>query len=425
MKKTIRTLFLNTNEEKRVRDAYLWTMLSGLLYSGSTFVMFWAVSAACSVAEGGVFTIAMSMGQQLVTIGYFNVRTFQVSDVREEFSFSEYIVFRSITCTLMCLVGACWILAKGYTGEKAAAVVVMILFKLAEAWADVLQGRYQQKERLDVAGKCVFWETAAFLLVFLVTLLLTKSLTAALLAMLAAYVLSVLLLEGNLIGAFGNVRWKLEPARQRKLFLSCFPLFLNSFLMMYINNCAKYAIEASYGDEMLGYFNILFMPAFVINLLGGFLLKPMLTSMSLRYQEGNLQAFRKLLKKQAFFILLLTILCVGGAALLGIPVLEFVYRTDLTGYRGAMCILVTGGAFTALYTMFQYAIIIMRHQYACLIACAVTACAAFFLMPVLVRSKGILGAAGGHFLLMALLSSIYLLMTIYYLKKAAKAQTGN
>lgn len=111
----------------------------------------------------------------------------------------------------------------------------------------------------------------------------------------------------------------------------------------------------------------------------------------------------------------------GGAWLLGIPVLSFIYRTDLSGYRGELCILVLAGAFSALYLMFQYALIIMRHQYASLAGCTVTAAAAWVGIPRLVGRFGITGAAWGYLMLMLLMSLIYLGMTfIYFMKEKRK-----
>ena len=55
--------------------------------------------------EGGVYSIALAIGQQLVTIGYFNVKTYQASDIKEKFTFSDYLVNRFVTTFLMLLIG--------------------------------------------------------------------------------------------------------------------------------------------------------------------------------------------------------------------------------------------------------------------------------------------------------------------------------
>ena len=53
-----------------------------------------AVSNILGARQAGIFAIAMTVGNQLVTIGYYNMRTFQASDVTEKYSFADYCGFR-------------------------------------------------------------------------------------------------------------------------------------------------------------------------------------------------------------------------------------------------------------------------------------------------------------------------------------------
>lgn len=417
MKTIIRKWFLPQRQKNKLQKTYIWSVLSGGLYSTSTFLMFWVITLLCGPYEAGIFTMAMSVGQQLVTIGYFNVRTYQVSDVRQVYSFSDYFMFRVSTCLIMGAGGILWMVLGDFQGEKLAAVAILLVFKTGEAFADVIEGLFQQRDRYDAAARCMFWETALFLGTFAVTLAAGRNLSTALLAMTLVYLISVAVIDGSLVGAFDRIRFGIHPERQKQLFFACLPLFLNSFLVLYINNASKYAIDRLAGAEELACFNIIYMPAFVINMLGGFLLKPMLSSLSLRFQEKEFGGFAGILRRQALYIGGVTVLCVTGAWILGIPVLSFIYKTDLAPYREELCILVLAGAFSALYLMFQYALIIMRHQYASLAGCTVTALAAWLLIPVLVESWSVTGAAFGYLMLMILISGIYFAMTLYYYRK--------
>lgn len=421
MKTMIRKLFLPEKQKNKLRKTYVWSVLSGGLYSTSTFLMFWVTTFFCGAYEAGIFTMAMSVGQQLVTIGYFNVRTFQVSDVRQAYSFADYFLFRILTCLAMAATGMVWMFAGGFQGEKLAATAILLVFKVAEAFADVMEGLYQQRDRYDGAARAVFWETLLFLGTFALTLALSRSLIPALCVMTGVYLISVIVIDGSLVGVYERLRLKMHWEKQRRLFFACLPLFLNSFLVLYINNASKYAVDSLAGSRELAYFNIIYMPAFVINMLGGFLLKPMLSSLSLRFQQRELAGFCGILRKQALYIGAVTALCVGGAWLLGIPVLSFIYQTDLTGYRQELCVLVLAGAFSALYLMFQYALIIMRHQYASLVGCTVTAAAAWICIPRLVGRWGVSGAAWGYLMLMILISLIYFGMMMYYYRKEKRS----
>ena len=163
-----------------LKKTYLWTVLAGLLYAGSSFLMSMAVSNILGARQAGIFAIAMTVGNQLVTIGYYNMRTFQASDVTEKYSFADYCGFRAVTVTVMAAAGIVWIAAGGYEREKAIAVGWMTLFKIFEAVSDLLEGRYQQKGRYDVSCRGVFVKTALYLICFVAVLLLTGNLQVSL-----------------------------------------------------------------------------------------------------------------------------------------------------------------------------------------------------------------------------------------------------
>lgn len=403
-----------------MKKTYFWTVLAGMLYAGSSFVMSLGVSNVLGAAAAGIFAIAMSIGNQLVTIGYYNMRTFQVSDVLEKYSFGDYCASRLITTAAMAVVGVIWIAAGGYRGEKMAAIVLMIGFRMCESVSDLLEGRYQQKNRYDVSCRAVFVKTALYLGGFAVVLLVTRNLLMAIAALGIVYLISVVVIDGTLIGAFGGLKIHFSWMKQRSLMISCLPLFVNSFLTAYVINASKYAVDRYYSNEYLGMFNALYMMAFVVNLFSGFVLKPLITPLSVKYNEGNYHAFSGIIRRQLLIIGAVTLICVAGAYVLGIPVMSWLSGIDLDGHRAALCIIIAGGAFTAVYQLLQYAIVIMRHQFTCLLGCAVTAGLTFVFTPVLVKRYAIMGGAVSYLCSMALMSLAFLVIFIYYLMKESR-----
>ena len=73
-----------------MKQTYIWTVLAGVIYAGSSFIMQMTTSKCISVAQAGILSLALAVGNQLVTIGFYNIRTFQVSDVLEKYKFSDY-----------------------------------------------------------------------------------------------------------------------------------------------------------------------------------------------------------------------------------------------------------------------------------------------------------------------------------------------
>lgn len=412
----IEKLFIGntTNLSKKV---YFWTVLSGTFYSASTYILFLICSWFLGGYWAGVFSIVMSIGQQLVTIGYFNTRTFQVSDVKGQFEFSDYFVSKLITSAIMLAACFIWCFAGGFTKEKTIAVFFMTIFKIGEAIADVCQGLYQQKGRYDISGRCVFWETLGCVLCFALTIIVSRNLILGLFVLAFSYILLVFVFEKKLVDYFADLKIKFVFAKQKSLFIECLPLFVNSFLLVYINNSSKYALDRYESPEKLANFNAIFMVAFVVNLLAGFILKPIISVIANHYANNEWGKIKKIIIRQISFIIVITLICIMGAYLLGIPVLSMVSGLDLSSYRMILCIVIFGGAFNAIYQLFSYVIIIFRKQYACFWGSVIAAVIVTVAVFGLVSQFGVWGATIGYVFSMMLLAGIYFIMTLYFMKK--------
>lgn len=403
--------------EHSMKQTYLWTIIGGLMYAGSSFLMSMVTSNYLGASAAGVLALALSIGSQLVTIGYFNIRAFQVSDVNEKYSFGDYCVLRTITVSVMFLIGIFWVVKDSYTGVKLAAVWLAILFRGEEAVSDLLEGRYQQKGRYDISCRGVFVKTVLYLAGFLLTLFVTKNLLAAMGVMVLVYLLSIWLIDRELIGEFGGISFKSSWSRQWRLLLDGMPLFINAFLNAYIINASKYAIDKYYDSETLGIFNAMYMMAFVVNMFSSFVLKPIVSVLAEKYAKKEISGFLRLIFRQAAIICALTVVCIAGAWILGIPVLTLLFGVDLSGHKASLCLIIISGGFTAFYQLFQYGIIIMRHQYSSFVCCGITAVVTYFVTPLLTRKYGVIGASAGYALSIGFMSVMFFVFFVYHLLK--------
>ena len=405
-----------------MKKMYMWTVMAGLIYAGSSFVMTIATSNLLGAYVAGIYIYAANtMGNQLATVGLFNTRMFQTSDVTEQYSFADYIGLRIFSVGAMLLYGAIWILMRGSSGEELIVIIAFVVFKACEAVSDLFEGRYQQMHRYDVSCRGVFYKTLLNIGVFLVTMIVTKSLLWAAVALMIVYLASIVIIDGSLLPKFGKINFKIDWHKQGKLIAECSPLFVNSFLTMYVLNAAKYPIEEYYGKPYLTKFNSLYMMAFVINMFAAFALKPLITVLSDKYLKGDKKGFVKIMQRQLLVIMVIIALALVGAWFLGTTIITWISGVDVMAYRNELCIVLIGGAFTAIYQLFQYGLIIMRHQLSCLIGSVITAVVTWFITPVLTREYGMMGAAVAFLCSMAFMSLILFILNWYFLKKEVPA----
>ncbi len=351
------------NPEKR---DIIWNMTGSFLYAFASMVLSIAVVQIAGEDAGGIFTFAFTtFGQHMFMMAYFGIRPFQITDTGGKYSFGDYLGLRLLTCGAAVLTGMGYVFLNGYSFEKAAVVFLMVVYKVIDALADAYEAEFQRGGRLYLTGKSNAFRTILSVGVFLASLAYTKDLAAASLWAVGAQAAGFLGFDVLVIRELPNVEWRSAKGKKQELFAETILLFCSAVLDFYIFSASKYAIEGCMADRDMAVFGAIFMPTSIINLVAGFVIRPYLTKMSFTWEMGRTRRFLKIQKRIALIIAALTVLAVGGAWLLGIPVLSLLYpnlRTGLSQCRPALVLIIFGGALNAYMNLFYYSLVIMKKQ---------------------------------------------------------------
>ncbi len=404
----LRCLMINDEPASLERRNMAWNMLGSFLYAFASMILTMVVVQLVGEEQGGIFTFAFTtFGQQMFMVAYFGIRPYQITDVENRHSFGEYLHLRMVTSAAALVVGAGYVLAQGYRRDKALVVLLMVCYKVVDGFADAYEAEFQRGGRLYLTGKSNAFRTVLSVGSFFVSLYVSRNLVLAAAVAVAAQVLGVLLFDVAVIGGLSDVDWSWSRAGCGRLMRSCLLLFLSVFLDFYIFSAAKYAIENHMDDASMAVYGAIFMPTSVINLAAGFVIRPFLTKLSVHWEARDLKAFAGVVWMIFLVILGLTVLAVGGAALLGLEVLGLLYpnlQEALSLCRLPLVLIILGGGFNAWMNLFYYVLVIMKRQrwifagylFICLAAAAVS--------PRAVAKGGLLGGAVSYMLLMALLA---------------------
>jgi O-antigen/teichoic acid export membrane protein len=381
------------NGKDQGRKNVIWNMIGSMVFALASIVLFAAAARAAGEYNGGIFSIAFTTGQLLLTIGYYEVRAFQVTDMAGQYSFSDYFSARLLTSAAMAAAGLIYVWIWRPGPVKGTVILLMCFYKLIDGVADVFEGEFQRQGRLDIAGKSLAFRTAASGGVFVAVVFLTKDIVAASGAALVAAVLAFAAFDLAVIGVFSPLAISKAWKKIFGLLKDCTSLFVAGFLYLYICNAAKYAIDAQMSAEAVTYYTDIYLPASTINLLSGFIFKPLLTTMGASYKKGEWNKFGALVGKLLLGIAGLTAVCCLGAFLLGVPVLSSIFGHELSPYRTALVLLILGGGFNAAVMLLYYALTTMRRQFLILLCYGVSFLFAVGTAPWLVKSHGIFGGA--------------------------------
>ncbi len=413
----------DTNIEKR---NIIWNIIGSFLYAFASMILSIAVIQIVGEEQGGVFTFAFStFGQHMFMVAYFGIRPFQITDMSYKYSFGDYLRLRFLTCGSALLFGLIYVGVQGYTREKALVVFLMVCYKVLDALADTYEAEFQRSGRLYLTGKSNAFRTLLSVTAFLGTLWVTRDLVNASVVAVTAQIVGIVVFDAAVIRVLSNVDWKSKWSRQWSLLRDNTLLFFSVVLDFYIFSAAKYAIEDIMMDKDMAVYGAIFMPTSVINLVAGFVIRPYLTRMSMAWDDGDDNYFLKLIGKQAMVISGLTVLAVGGAWLLGIPVLGFLYsniRYALEECRFPLILIILGGALNAFMNLFYYALVIMKKQRYIFGNYVAVAVLAVLISPVFVRKAGILGGATSYMCLMGALMLGFAGNAVYFFWKERRGK---
>lgn len=389
-------------KEVNTKKIYFWNMMGTLVYSASSMLFLMLVTRLTSPADADNFSIAYSIGQLLATIGMFQVRNYQATDILEKYEFKDYFMFRIITNIFMVISIGVYCYVKRYTGEKLLLVWIICLYKSVETFSDVAQGLFQQKERLDLAGKVIVYRTIISMGLFMLVAAVTGSVLAASTTLLISAIVCILIFDWRWIKNFTVCKilksdWLNKKDRFVQLFLTCLPLFINGFLIMYIYNAPKDAIDqaiaAGYlADGSQRDFNILFMPSSVLNLFMIFL-RPLITGLAISWAGKKYKDFYKsigfIITGMAIFMLIVLF----GGYLLGIPILSIVFGSDLTLYKKELMVLLLAGGLSSFATVFDNIITVIRKQHLLVISYIASTITTLIFTKTFVFDRGLIGAS--------------------------------
>jgi len=409
--------------DSKERSAYFWNMLGSLVYAITSMLLGVAVTKLAGAYAGGIFFFGFStLGQQLYIVSYFGMRPIQVTDISNEYTFGDYLRLRAITSFLAALAGFVYIFLT--TGDLYVFEVYMILslYKILDGFCDIFESEMQRQDRLDMTGKATLFRTLLCVGVFLAALVTTKDLKLSSLALLPSILLAAIIFD-----ILPLLRLKPDKTIKKASYISLINkskwLFLGAFIDLYIFAAAKYAGNYRLGEELNGYFSIIFIPTSIINLMAGFIIRPILTKLSLLYKTGNQKKFISTISKIAAFIFAATVLGMGMAYLLGIPVLKLVLgevATAIEPYKTALVLVIFGGGLYALVNLGYYCLVIFEMTGIIFLIYAVGAVFAYFVSDFMVIKFGMNGAAMAYMITMLLLTVFFLTAVIFGLRKVKK-----
>ena len=394
---------------------FIWNTIGSFISALLNAIILAFCTRINGIEIAGIFAISYASMCILNSIGDFGLRIYQSTDVERKSNFSEYLVARIVAQVLMYVIGIIFVCIKGYTHEKLFILLLLLAFRIIENLSDSYQAEFQLNGRLELGGKSIVYRNVLGLLAFFALDILTKNILIALIGLVIAQLIVFILYDLRLIKQFTKTTLKVNKKQVVKILKDCLPLAISTVISMYVINAVKYAID-DFGDyEMQTYFNIIYMPTFVINLVSVFIIKPFLKPFGDTWTKKEYMKFVKMIGIIIAVLALATLCVEAGCFLLGIPFLNLLYGVELSMYKVDLLLLVLSGFLYACANVLFNALGTMRHQKLTTITYVLTAIFALFVPALWVKNYGMRGATYSCMAVMGLLFVFMLVFFVYVL----------
>lgn len=322
---------------------------------------------------------AMATGNVFTALATYNMRTYQVSDVDDEYSPQNYIGFRIATILGSLVVFAVYSLLVSPGVETLLCMLIYLLFKADESFVNVLYGIDQKASRMDYIGVSQGVRGVLSIGAFAGVLAVSESLEAALAAMFASCVAVTLVYDVPFSGKLQKISPRLDKVTFVRMLKKCAPIV--SALVVYglVATVARQYYGIAYGEEALGIYAAVATPCVIVQVLANYLYSPFLLPLAESWKRDDVKVFIRKLGRLLVALVAVSVLCIAGAALFGPWFLETVYGHSIEDYSWMITPAITAAALMALSYFFTDLLTLVRRfafalavNVAAMVACAVS-----------------------------------------------------
>lgn len=395
---------------------YIWNSIGSFLQSAISPILLIVITRLNGVGDSGLFSFAMSLSVVFWAISLWGGRTYQVSDVKKEFSNGDYIVVRFISSLIVAVFSISFCVLSGYDLIKTELIMVLVSFKILESIADSIYGVLQIHNKLYIVGISLTMKSVFGFMIFAIVDILTKNIVHGALSIFIVNIAVVIFYDIPWMKHVESVGLTKKNIMQAgKIMKKTAEVFVVVFLTMFSLNIPRYFLDKYHYDQ-IGYFGIMAMPITLLTLFISFVLQPNVVNLSELLKEKKVKEFTKIVSKIDFITFTLGILFVVSSYLIGVWALNTVFGIDINNFRIDLTIMVIGAVANAFVSIYVNLLIILRRFKGQFYTLLVTNILAVVLSVYLIDRLAMLGSV----LVFMIISFLQAIILLFIYKRSLK-----
>ena len=321
-----------------------------------------------AVQNTGLLQLAISVTNIFFAISCYNMRTYQISDTKNEYSYGDYIGMRIVTAVIAVLLCVVYVIVLGYSAKNIVCIMLYMVFKLNETFSDVLHAINQKNYRMDYICISYCMRGVSSVIAFAAAILLFNDVLIAIAVMGAVCILEVWIYDVRVTRQFGSIKPIFNKKIITKLLVVCMPAVVSSTAFTAITSIPRQTLEAMRSEEALGYYGTIATPLLVVQILATSIFNPMLTELAEFYNQGDVASFTKRIVKNLGLLICISASVCVGVALLGNFAVGIVFGKKFVPYTYLMYGIIGCTTMYVISWLCTNTLIIMRRLKVCMIA---------------------------------------------------------
>lgn len=296
----------------------IWNTLGNIYYLAAQWLTtVLIIRLTGNYRDSGLYSVAMSLSNVFCIIASYNVRNFQTSDLRNQFSNFDYIIQRLTTIALAMLSCVIFTLASYDDIYKILIITSYTLFRVGESLVDVFHGIDQKLYRMDIVGLSYILRGTCVLGFFCAFEIITHNLLITILAMAIGTYSIIFIFDIKQTSTIERIKGILNLSQIKGIYVSCFPMLLYGVALNVTSSIPRFLAEKMLGAELLGYYSSVATPAVIVQSLLNVIFTPFIGTITRCYEEKNKKSFYAVIIKLIVFCILVGCLALAGSMLVG------------------------------------------------------------------------------------------------------------
>lgn len=385
---------MNNKKQLSVFENLIWNTIGSFTYLLCQWLLtLIVVRRSGDMGNAGDLALAISITNIFFNVACFNVRPYLISDLKNHFSSREYSAFRLLSCLASIILCGIYVGLFRYSQRQICCVMIYMVYKLGEAWVDLLHGFEQRRSRMDIGGISLFCRGILSVVTFDLTLRLTQNIGWSIACMAFVTIGFIFVYDMPQAMSYEKLFPIFDKNGMLHMLIEFLPLTVGAFLSSIGANLPRQVLEIQMGNESLGIYSTVALPAAIVQVAASYIFNPVLTEFAKYYNRNEIKKFSMLIIKITACIGVLSVGAVTGGKLLGEWGLNLLYGDKIAKYVNLLIPVIVYTCLNAYVWFFWNLLIIMRKLKTLLIVNGIGLLVCVFLMKKFIIIYGMNGVS--------------------------------